>query len=80
MAQQHDSNRRFGQWRKFEGMSGIEVDRRSGLERRSGLDRRQPDLPTLWLRPERRTRRDRREGSERRVRHERRGGEERRLP
>lgn len=79
MTEQAPSNRRLGEWRKFVGLTGIRVDRRSGLERRSGAERRQPDLPTIWMRPERRSTKDRRVRDGRRGMGERRSGEERRL-
>jgi len=80
MTEPSPSNRRLGEWRKFAGLTGIDVDRRSGRERRLGAERRQPDLPTVWMRPERRgDSADRRVGNERRAVRERRSGEDRRF-
>ncbi|MGD8727125.1 MAG: hypothetical protein PVH40_05740 [Gemmatimonadales bacterium] len=79
MPEPDTSNRRLGEWRKTEGWVGIDLDRRSGLERRLVVDRRKLDMPTLWLRPERRRSGDRRSGTERRAVTERRSGGERRL-
>jgi hypothetical protein len=78
MTEPNSSHHRLGEWRKFAGLTGIQVDRRSGLERRSCAERRQPDLPTVWMRPERRCSGNRRTGDERRIEGEQRSGEDRR--